>query len=203
LLGELTAFAVAPPALLLAASATTSPMWVPRYVMFVTVPLVLLAAATLRGRRASAVVAIAVLVAVALPAQILVRGVIAHDGPAFRPLGRIVVANQFPGDGIVYSESGNWTLRIGMERQLVGRPRPVDLLAARSAIDVANLGPEECVDVAACIGKTKRVWLVRLGERTNPLTPEIGMIAPVMLVHYRLVRIWHVTNGTIALYAHR
>ncbi len=197
---ELAWLAILPPALLLAVSAAGSPMWVPRYAIFALAPLALLAATALQELTARTVGALLVLFAVALPGQILVRDVTSHDGPDFRRMANIVAAGAQPGDGIVYATPGNWTLRAGMDRQLAGRPAPRDLLVARSAVDVHHLGAEECADVAACVGTTPRVWVVRLGVRSDPLT-GFGAAEPTLRADYRRTRVWPVTNGTVALYS--
>jgi mannosyltransferase len=197
---ELAWMAVLPPALLLAVSAAGSPLWVPRYAIYALAPLALLAATALRESTTRTVAALLTLFAVALPGQILVRGVASHDGPDFRRLAAVVAERAQPGDGIVYSTEGNWTLRTGMDRQFAGRPAPRDLLVARSAVDVHHLRAVECADVRACIGTTPRVWVVRQGVRSDPLS-GLGVAEPTLRADYRRTRVWPVTNGTVALYS--
>ena len=196
---ELAWLAFLPPALLIAVSFAGSPVWVPRYTLFALAPLALLAAAALEGLRARTVGALALLLLVALPSQVQVRDVASHDGPDFRRLAAVIAKNAEPGDGIVYARLANWTLRVGVDRQLAGRAAPRDVLLTRSAVDIDHLSFEECADVAACIGETRRVWVVRRGMYGDPLT-GIGPAEPVLRAGYSRVRTWTVTQGIVALY---
>lgn len=202
LLAGLWVTAAAPPVVLLAASLLTSPVWVPRYVMFVLAPLALLAAVALRGMPLRAAVALVLLAAVALPAHLAARGPNSHHGPNFRAISRIIASQQQPQDGIVYAGAGNWSLRAGVDYYLRGTAAPRDVLLSRSAAEVAQLGARECADVAACLGATPRVWLVRMWQTERPLAGA-GPAEPVLRARYRQIGAWRVSKGTVALYQRR
>jgi mannosyltransferase len=205
LLAELAVTAAVSPALLIVASLVTSPIWVPRYVLFVLAPIALLAATALartsRGAAFSgrAVVVLGLVVVTAWPAQVALRGPATHHGPSFRQLAGIISDNLRPGDGIVYGGPSNWSLRAGVDYYLAGKPAPADLLLDRPAAEVGKLGAQECADTAACVGSTRRIWLVRLYKQTDPLA-SAGPVAPILRSNYQSVRVWQITKGTVALY---
>ncbi|MBX6356553.1 MAG: glycosyltransferase family 39 protein [Micromonosporaceae bacterium] len=199
LLAELAVAAVVPPALLIAASQVTSPIWVPRYVLFVLAPTALLAAAAVARFPLRAVVVLGLVAVMAWPAQVALRGPATHHGPDFRRIAGIVSAGLRPGDGIVYGGGSSWSLRAGVDYYLSGKPAPADLLLDRPAAAVGSLSAKECADTAACVGRTRRIWLIRLYQRKDPLAAA-GPIAPILRAGYHSVRVWRITKGTVALY---
>lgn len=199
LLAELGVAAVVPPAVLIVASFVTNPIWVPRYVLFVLAPIALLAATAVARTPVRAVLVLGLVVAMAWPTQMQLRGPATHHGPSFRQIAGIIGRNQQPGDGIVYGGPSNWSLRAGVDYYLAGKPAPRDLLLVRPAAEVGRLGAQECTDTAACVGNAQRVWLIRLFQQTDPLA-DAGPIAPVLRSDYESVRVWRISRGTVALY---
>lgn len=204
---ELAVAVVAPPALLLGVSFAVDPLWMPRYVLFVTAPAAILAAAGLyRTRRPAAHwvagALVAVLAVAALPGQRALRGPAAHHGPDFRAAASVVSAHQLAGDGIVYHPSGTWSLRAGMDYYLTGGAAPVDLLRIRSAAEAGRLDADQCPDPAVCIGGTPRVWFVRMWASDTPLD-RAGPLGEALHDGFRLAGLWRVTKGTVALYERR
>jgi mannosyltransferase len=199
LLAELAVTAVVPPALLITASLVSSPVWVPRYVLFVLAPVTLLAATAVARTPARAVVVLGLVVVTAWPAQVALRGPATHHGPSFRRIAAIVGDNLRPGDGIVYGGPSTWSLRAGVDYYLAGKPAPADLLLDRPAAAVGELGAQECADTATCVGSTRRIWLIRLFQQQDPLAAA-GPIAPILRSDYHSVRVWQITKGTVALY---
>lgn len=195
---ELLVAAVIPPAALIAYSFTGTPMWVPRYVLFALGFVALLAAAALRGLRYRPVAVLVVLAIIAYPALDDVRRPNSHQGPNLRHLASVISANYRPGDGIIYGTTSNWSLRIGIDYYLRGKPAPVDLLSVKSGADAGTLGATECTD-PACIGTTQRVWLLRHLQSDNPLS-DAGAVEPYMREHYREVVRWKVSKATLVLY---
>jgi mannosyltransferase len=90
-------------------------------------------------------------------------------------------------------------LRAGVDYYLAGKPAPADLLLERPAAVAGGLGAQECADTAACVGSTRRIWLVRLYQQRDPLAAA-GPIAPILRSGYHGVRVWRITKGTVALY---
>lgn len=199
LLAELAVTAAVPPTVLLGVSFLTDPLWVPRYVLFTLASIALLAVVAVHRFPVRAAVAFAAVLAMAWPAQMAVRGHATHHGPSFRQIAGIISRNQQPGDGIVYGGPVNWSLRAGVDYYLAGKPAPRDLLLARPAAEVGDLAAEECADVTACIGDTRRIWLIRLFQQRDPLAAA-GPAAPILRSEYEEVRVWRITKGTVALY---
>jgi mannosyltransferase len=199
LVAELAVAAVAPPAMLIVASLVGGPIWVPRYALFALAPITLLAAAAVARVPVRAVVVLGVVAVMAWPGQVAVRGPATHHGPSFQQIAGIISADLQPGDGIVYGGSSTWSLRVGVDYYLAGEPAPTDLLLERPAADVGELSAQECADTAACVGSTRRIWLIRLYEQANPLHAA-GPIAPILRSGYHSVRVWRIAKGTVALY---
>ncbi|MFC4067624.1 glycosyltransferase family 39 protein [Actinoplanes subglobosus] len=198
LIRELGVLAVVPPAALIGASFFTDPVWVPRYVLFVLPAFALCAAAALHGLRVRAVLVLALVAATAVPDQLTIRGPATHIGADYRALARIISAKQQPGDAIVYAEVGNWGLRAGIEYQLRGKPKPIDVLAQTPADVAGQLAPLECADPAPCLAGVRRVWYFRQWQTGKPLD-DAGRLAPTLSTDYRQIGIWKKTKGTLVL----
>lgn len=201
LLGELAALAVVPPVLLIAVSFVTSPLWVPRYVLFVIVPLALLAAVALRGLRGRTVAALVLVVAVGFEAHQVVRGPAAHGGMDFRRAAAIVRDGQQPGDGVVYGRIGTWSLRAGLDYELRHGPKPADLLLRRTAAEAGALDAVECPELT-CFD-TPRVWYVGARRAGDPMADAGDVLRGKFGAEYRRTGYWLLPLGTIALYQRR
>jgi mannosyltransferase len=216
-----TLLAVVPLTVLTVVSVLVSPMWVPRYLLVVLVPLAMLAAVavvrqsrsdsgaggTARHRFVAAlrlIVVLGVLAASAYPAQRAVRSTTAKNGPDYRSIARIIHQHQLPGDGMVF-EVRSRAMRAGMEYYLhrhdtVSRdPLPQDLLQRRPAADVGRLTAEEHPDPAARVAGTPRVWLLVSGPRKDPAT-GYPALRPLLRDRYERVGLWQVSRGTVGLY---
>ncbi|MGA5301982.1 glycosyltransferase family 39 protein [Nucisporomicrobium flavum] len=200
-LGELAALAALPPALLIAVSFVTSPLWVPRYVLVVVVPLALLAAVALRGLPGRTVVALVMVVAVGFESQQVVRGPAAHGGMDFRRAAAIVRAGQQPGDGVVYGRIGTWSLRAGLDYELRHGPKPTDLLLRRTAADAGALEAVECPELT-CFD-AQRVWYVGARHPGDPMADAGDALRAKFEAEYRRTGYWLLPLGTIALYQRR
>ncbi|MEV4707326.1 glycosyltransferase family 39 protein [Actinoplanes sp. NPDC049316] len=201
LLGELAALAVIPPALLIAVSFVTSPLWVPRYVLFVVAPLALLAAVALRGLPGRTVVALVLVVGVGFETQQVVRGPAAHGGMDFRRAAAIVRAGLQPGDGVVYGRIGTWSLRAGLDYELRHESRPADLLLRRSAAEAGALEAVECPELT-CFD-AQRVWYVGARHPGDPMADAGDALRAKFAAEYRRTGYWLLPLGTIALYQRR
>lgn len=200
-LAELTALAVLPPVLLIAVSFVTSPLWVPRYVLVVIVPLALLAAVALRGLRLRTVVTLVLIAAVGFETQQTFRGPASHGGMDFRRAAAIVSAGQQPGDGVVYGRIGTWSLRAGLDYELRGKAAPADLLLRRSAAEAGGLDGTECPELT-CFD-TERVWYVGARRAGDPMADAGETLRAKFAAEYKRVGYWLLPLGTIALYQRR
>ncbi|BCJ54355.1 hypothetical protein Asp14428_58300 [Actinoplanes sp. NBRC 14428] len=200
-LAELAALATLPPVLLIAVSFVTSPLWVPRYVLVVIVPLALLAAVALHGLPGRTVAALVLIVATAFEAHQAVRGPAARGGMDFRKAAAIVSAGQRPGDGVVYGRVGTWSLRAGLEYELRHRARPTDVLLRRSAAEAGTLGATECPELTCFT--TARVWYVGARRAGDPMADAGDTLRAKFAAEYRRTGYWLLPLGTIALYERR
>ncbi|MFI7601126.1 glycosyltransferase family 39 protein [Actinoplanes sp. NPDC049681] len=201
LLGELAALAAFPPVVLIAVSFVTSPLWVPRYVLVVIVPLALLAAVALRGLRWRTAVALLLIVASGFEVHQAVREPDAHGGMDFRRAAAIITAGQRPGDGVVYGRVGTWSLRAGLDYELRHREKPADLLLRRSAAEAGGLDAVECPELT-CFD-TARVWYVGARRAGDPMADMGDALRAKFAAEYRRTGYWLLPLGTIATYERR
>jgi mannosyltransferase len=178
------------------------PIFVNRYLLF-TVPAWTLLAGTALGRltRVWAAVVLVAFAAVCVPGQLAVH---AEDGhfEATRQLAAIIAANQHPGDGVIFGLNdwgGAWTGRDALAHYLSGPVRPVDVLAVTAPRTDGQLLPEECADVAHCLSTTTRLWIVRLGQQSDPLLGLDGDKEAVVRQRYQVKQVWLLTGLTLAL----
>ncbi|MDI1465499.1 glycosyltransferase family 39 protein [Catellatospora sp. KI3] len=184
----LLAWALLPPALVLAATPLVNLM-LSRYLLFTLPAWVLLAAVTLRrgaalgvtafvaaarGRfapvtprsgRSWAVVAagLAVLGALALPGQVDARTLPAGNQPDLRTAAQIIKARLEPGDAIAYggtTHGGPRVFRRGMAFELRDVTAPKDVFVSVPSQATGTFNAVECADPAACARGVKRLWLV-------------------------------------------
>jgi mannosyltransferase len=206
---ELTVLTVVPVAVLLIVSFAV-PVWVPRYGTFALAPLAILAAATITAPARLPVaprvaVVLALLVAVALPAQIVARQ--SHASPDSRGLAAVIESNAVPGDGLVFGDFA-WSLRPTVEHYLSRHAwtppdrAPRDLLLTGSAARLGGLDAGECEDIPACLGTTPRIWLV---TPVRPGHPAVVAPAKLTALHdrYTVARTWTRDQGQVSLLVHR
>jgi mannosyltransferase len=202
-----TAWAVVPVAGL-AAAAQFTPLWVPRYLLFVLPGWALLASLALRRltvlRGLVAVLGIGLL---ALPVQFDVRAVGGH-GLASSDVAKVLRSNALPGDSILYGpfEAGDQrTSRDAVMRYLETDERPTDALMQSLPRTDGRLGARECLDSAipACFGRPERVWVVRKSTSSDPLQ-NIGAAKEQLLRQgYVASRSWRLTGFTVALFVRK
>ncbi|MFI5931648.1 glycosyltransferase family 39 protein [Actinoplanes sp. NPDC051494] len=200
-LGELAALAAVPPILLIAVSFVTSPLWVPRYVLFVIVPLALLAAVALRGLVVRTVLVLALVVAVGFEAHQQVRDTAAHGGMDLRLAAAVVEQRQLPGDGIVYGRIGTWSLRSGFDYEMRGGPKPKDVLLRKSAAAAGGLDGVECRTLS-CFD-TQRIWYVGARRNSDALADQGITIRAKLKAQYVQTGIWIFPLGMVGLYERR
>ncbi len=196
-----TAWAVVPPLVLLLVAQVT-PIWSPQALLF-TLPAwaVLGAAALSRVRIRLSAGMVAVIALVGAPAQAAVRAPDGHE-QASRQLAEIIGGRLRPGDGVVYGSGdagGGADARDVLARYLRADRRPTDVLAAVPPRVEAGRPVAGCGDVAGCLRDVRRLWVVRLGERTDPVPPVGGAAEQLLRTRYHMAQVWRPTGFTLAL----
>lgn len=198
-----SAWAVVPVAALVVVSLVV-PMLLPRYLVFTLPAWALLAGfAVSRVRGGWALAAVAVVALLGLPAQLDVRRSDGHD-EATRDMASIIATQERPGDVAVYAANesrGGWTTRDLVTHYVPADRRPRDPLMTRPPRTDGQLLAGECQDVARCLGKPDRVWVVRMGELPDPLRGLGAGKETVLRNGYHVVKVWRLRNTTLALLA--
>jgi mannosyltransferase len=198
-----TAWAVVPVLGLMAASLVT-PLWVPRYLLFVVPAWTLLGSVTLRTatitRGLGAVLLMGLL---AVPAQLEVRTPVGHQ-QGTKDIAAVLKTNSQPGDVIVYGAFANGDQRVSRDavnRYVPRTWRPADPLIKVPPRTGGQLGGQECTDreVPSCLGKPQRVWLVRKGAMDNPVVGSGPAKEVLLKANYTVTRTWRVKGFTIGL----
>jgi mannosyltransferase len=181
-----------------------TPLFWPRYVLYVVPAWAVLAALALR--RAPRVPAAAALLAVALlgvPAQTAIRQPDGHSQATSRA-GGIIADNYQPGDGIAYSmlESARWVPRDIVSRYVPAARRPADVFALTPQRVGGHLAATECADLTACLDRADpgRMWVVRMHTQADPLAGLGTAKADLLRSRFHLARLWLVKDLTVALY---
>ena len=194
--------ALLPIALLFAYDQVVAPIFVGRYLLFVVPLLSVLAGAGLRALPLPVgLVAVLVLGVIGEPLQADLRR--EHSPFDYRAAAAVIVANEQPGDGIIYAPRGGWQLvDTGLEYYLRDRA-PRDVLLARDETQDASLWATECADPAACLKGVTRVWVVA-GDNLSPAfrataTNQLGDATRAALKAYATRRGWRVGGLTITL----
>lgn len=162
----LVVWALIPPVALFAAARLT-PLWAPRYLLFVLPAMAVLAGIAAAAPRARSVPALLVAAALAagLPGMIAVRGPGGH-GQDYRAAARIIEADATPRTAVVLSPS--WQ-RSGLAYYL-RNGAVVDVMAAADRPADALHAPEAPAEaVPARLAPFQRVWWIRFGGRPRSL----------------------------------
>jgi mannosyltransferase len=196
-----SAWAVVPVAALVVVSLVV-PMLLPRYLVFTLPAWALLAGFAVTrvpGRWAAA--AITVVALLGLPAQVDLRRGDGHD-EATRDMATIIATQEHSGDVAVYATNesrGGWTTRDLVAHYVPADKRPRDPLMTRPPRTDGQLLAGECTDVARCLGKPPRVWVVRMGELSDPLRGLGSDKEKVLRGGYHVAKVWRLRNTTLAL----
>ncbi len=199
----LASWAVVPILALLAAGEATPLFW-PRYLLFVLPAVALLAALALG--RFPRLVGVAVLLVVALagvPAQGGIRQPDGHNH-ATSAAGAIIARGERPGDAVAYAtrEGGvPWEPRDIVARYVPTSRRPADIFAVTPQRTDGKLLATECADPAACLDRAdpQRIWLVRYEHLRDPLAHLGQPKEDLLRSRYHVSRVWLVRGLTVAL----
>jgi mannosyltransferase len=225
---HLAVLALAPLALVAAASVLVAPFWVARYLLVVLAPTAILAAVAVtrpvevrlrqtlatrpggrgglrhvaRGCLAPVMCLAAVLTVLAfaaLPAHRKVRGATAKNGPDYRSIARLINCHQRPGDAIVY-EARNRAMRAGTQYYLRRyHNSPRDVLQRRSAAKAGQLRADEYPDAATYVSGLDRVWLVVTGPQSDPIAGQPAL-RPLLTTRYQRIGSWNPKRAVVTLY---
>jgi mannosyltransferase len=186
---------VGPPLMLFAAS-QIQPAYTFRYILFCTPAAALLIGTGLAAAgRVAGPVGLALIVLLALPAQLGERGPSGHTDN-IRRLDQIVAQYERPGDAVLYPQAGSRTLAAAYPYGLI---RLHDVMLGESAVRSATIaGINAPAPVAAArLGSVTRVWIV------SSNLPSPGRPAELRGLPFRLVRTWQVTVSWLCLYAYQ
>jgi mannosyltransferase len=136
-----------------------------------------------------AVTLVVTLVAAGWSGQVAAR----HDPvigyPDYRGAARTIGADLRPGDSIVYG--GLHVLaRRGMTYEMRNVPRPRDVFLYESAERRGAYVAHECPDPAACLGATRRIWLVNTTLSADALADLTPFVAALLRDRFTVSRGW-------------
>ncbi|MEU8923709.1 glycosyltransferase family 39 protein [Kitasatospora sp. NPDC048545] len=109
----------------------------------------------------------------ALPEQPAVRYVGSHNGSEepFKAAARTIAAGYRSGDGMA-APLGNQSWAMvwpGVSHYLPSDVHLYPVFVAQSADDAEDLSPTPCAKPEACLGPVSRIWLLVLGDTSDPL----------------------------------
>lgn len=195
------------PAALLFAGGRVTPLWVPRYLVFVVPFACLLAAAAVTPLRLRVALPIVALVCVlGAPEQASLRRT--HESPRSAPADypgatRIIADQRRDGDAIVFSPRDRWAFLDLAAAYYLREAVPRDVLAVRDQADRADLWVTECAEPARCLAGTDRVWLLVKGERADPLSGVAAPKAGPLRADFSITKVWTVPGLTVVLLTRR
>jgi mannosyltransferase len=183
-------------------------LWLPRYLLFTAPAWALLAGTALgQARLVRGVAGLAVLAAVGISAHVGLREADAHL-QATREAAALISSRMKPGDAIVYG-SGDRGAGVYGTSDRVGRDlvahyvpadrRPADVLQVVPQRTAGRVTAVECTNVARCLRNRKRVWVLRLGNQTDPLQNLGGTKGTVLRNGYYVSSAWYPRGLTVAL----
>jgi mannosyltransferase len=187
---------LAGPPLMLIAASQIQPAFTFRYILFCTPAAALLIGTGLAAAgRVAGAAGLALIVLLALPAQLGERGPPGHTDN-IRRLDQIIARYERPGDAVLYPQTGSRTLAAAYPYGLI---RLHDVMLGESAVRSATIaGTGAPVPVAAArLGRVTRVWVVQSN------VPSPGRPAELRGLPFRLVRTWQVTVSWLCLYTYQ
>ena len=185
-----------PPAVLLAGS-LIQPVYTLRYVLFIVPALALLAGAALAVLgRVAGTIALALVLLIAVPAQLAVRRPGAH-GDNIRMADAIVAAARRPGDAVLYASTGARNMAAAYPDGLAAlRNIALDRAPIPSGTLAGTYLPAPAV--RRRLAGVRRVWVVEVSREAGPQRLPL-----LQGLRFRIVRKWRVSDIWLMLYRHR
>jgi mannosyltransferase len=185
-----------PPAVLLAGS-LIQPVYTLRYVLFIVPALALLAGAALAVLgRVAGTIALALVLLIAVPAQLAVRRQGAH-GDNIRMADAIVAAARRPGDAVLYASTGARNMAAAYPDGLAAlRNIALDRAPIPSGTLAGTYRPAPAV--RRRLASVRRIWVVEVSREAGPQRLPL-----LQGLRFRIVRKWHVSDIWLMLYRHR
>lgn len=124
-----------------------------------------------------------------------------HDGhgQATREAATVLSQHGRAGDGIVYpSRVTPWLGRDVVAHYVPEADRPTDVLALGPPRTDGHLEAKECTDVSRCVAQGRRIWVLLVGEFSDPLHGASAQLRQ-SLAGYSVVQMWHPRGLTLAL----
>ncbi|MFD8482529.1 glycosyltransferase family 39 protein [Kitasatospora sp. NPDC059673] len=165
---EIGMIAVLPIPLLWIISHGQTSYFLDRYLLFTLPAWAVLAGAGLAALRPRALTVVGLVAVLVLGAQDqrAVRQRYSHAGWDGAAAAKVIAAGYQPGDAVAPLRNGNAIFSgvvSALDFYLPEEDRLKDVFVQESAIERGDLYPKMCPDLAACIGDTKRIWVVTIG----------------------------------------
>ena len=185
-----------PPAVLLAGS-LIQPVYTLRYVLFIVPAVALLAGPALAVLgRVAGTIALALVLLIAVPAQLAARRPGAH-GDNIRMADAIVAAARRPGDAVLYASTGARNMAAAYPDGLATlRNIALDRAPIPSGTLAGTYLPAPAV--RRRLAGVRRVWVVEVSREAGPQRLPL-----LQGLRFRIVRKWHVSDIWLMLYRHR
>jgi mannosyltransferase len=109
-----------------------------------------------------------------LPAQERIRANTLDGQPTYTSATRYIAEHAQPGDGVAFNDGFGGSTDLARKatdyqfRKQSAATRPRDVFLAQAARDRGWLTALECAEAVACLGDTRRVWLIETGHAGNP-----------------------------------
>ena len=184
------------PPLILFVMSQFQPAYTFRYIVFCMPAAALLIGTGLAAAgRVAGPAGLAVIVLLALPAQLGERGPSGHTDN-IRGLDRIVARYERPGDAVLYPQAGSRTFAAAYPYGLI---RLHDVMLGESAARSGTIAGTDARApvVRARLGRVTRVWVVQSN------VPSPGRPAELRGLPFRLVHRWQVTVSWLCLYEYQ
>ncbi|MGH3068660.1 MAG: glycosyltransferase family 39 protein [Streptosporangiaceae bacterium] len=184
------------PPLMLFAASQFQPAYTFRYIVFCMPAAALLIGTGLAAAgRVAGPAGLALIVLLALPAQMGERGPSGHTDN-IRGLDQIVARYERPGDAVLYPQTGSRTFAAAYPYGLI---RLNDVMLGESAARSGTIAGTDsrAPVVRARLGRVTRVWVIQSN------VPSPGRPAELRGLPFRLVREWQVTVSWLCLYEYQ
>ena len=182
---------------MLLAGSLIQPVYTLRYVLFIVPALALLAGPALAVLgRVAGTIALALVLLIAVPAQLAVRRPGAH-GDNIRMADAIVAAARRPGDAVLYASTGARNMAAAYPDGLAAlRNIALDRAPIPSGTLAGTYLPAPAV--RRRLAGVRRVWVVEVSREAGPQRLPL-----LQGLRFRIVRKWHVSDIWLMLYRHR